>query len=106
MYLTSAIGERYLWADALCIAHGDNIAEQYTNMGAIYASAIVTIIAADGDSQDGVLGLRDISAPRNLEQNIIPFGEDKIVVRNTNIFFSSKRLGTRYYDRGWTYQEE
>lgn len=104
MYLTSAIGERYLWADALCIAHGDNIAEQYTHMGAIYASAIVTIIAADGDSQDGVLGLRDISAPRNLEQNIIPFGEDKIIVRNTKMFYSVQ--GTGYYGRGWTYQEE
>ena len=50
MYLTSAIGERYLWADALCIAQGDNITEQYNHMGAIYASAIVAIIAVDGDS--------------------------------------------------------
>ncbi|OCL15173.1 hypothetical protein AOQ84DRAFT_279507 [Glonium stellatum] len=61
MYLTSIIGERYLWVDALCIVHSDNVvtAEQLTLMGAIYANAIVTIIAADGDSQDGLLGLRD-----------------------------------------------
>lgn len=106
MYLTSAIGERYLWADALCITHGDDAAtaEQLNHMGAIYASAIVTIIAADGDSQDGFLGLRDISAPRKLDQRILPFGEEKIVVRNTGIFYSSG--GTRYYDRGWAYQEE
>ena len=105
MYLTSAIGERYLWADAVCIAHGDDAAapKQRNLMGAIYASAIVTIIAADGDTQDGVLGLRDISAPRKLEQRILPFGKDKIVVRNTGIFYSS---GTRFYERGWTYQEE
>ena len=105
MYLTSAIGERYLWVDALCIVHGDDgaTAEQLNLMGAIYASAIVTIIGADGDSQDGLLGLRDTSAPRKLKQHILPFGEEKIVVRNTNIFFSTG--GTPYYDRGWAYQE-
>ena len=106
MYLTSAIGERYLWADALCIVHGDDAAtvEQLNLMGAIYASAIVTIIATDGDSQDGLLGLRDISTPRKLEQNIVPFGEEKIVVQNTKLFFSTG--GTPYYDRGWAYQED
>ena len=106
IYLTSTIGERYLWADALCIAHGDIVAtaEQLNHMGAIYASVIVTIIAADGDSQDGFLGLRDISAPRNLEQCIIPFGEDKIVVRNTEGFYMSEE--NQYRSRGWAYQEE
>ena len=105
MYLTSAIGERYLWADALCITYGDDAAatRQRNLIGAIYASAIVTIIAADGDSQDGFLGLRDISAPRKSEQRILPFGKDKIIVRNTGMFYSS---GTQFYERGWTYQEE
>ena len=106
IHLTSVIGERYLWADVLCVPHGDNEAaeEELNHMGAIYASAIVTIIAADGDSQDGFLGLRDISAPRKLEQCIIPFGEDKIVVRKTDMWNSSE--GTGYYGRGWTYQEK
>lgn len=105
MYLTSAIGERYLWVDALCIAHGDDAAtaEQLNLMGAIYASAVVTIIAADGDSQDGLLGLRDISAPRKLQQRILPFGEERIVVQISNTFSLSG--GTPYYNRGWTYQE-
>lgn len=106
MYLTSAVGERFLWVDAFCIVHGGDTgtAEQLNIMGAIYASAVVTIIAADSDSQDGLLGLRDISAPRKLEQKVIPFGEEKIVVRNTDIF-SMGNGGTPYYDRGWTYQE-
>jgi hypothetical protein len=105
MYLTSVIGERFLWVDALCIVHGGHTAtaDQLNNTGAIYASAVVTIIAADGDSHDGLLGLRDISAPRKLEQTVIPFGEEKIVVRNTDIF--SMGNGTPYYHRGWTYQE-
>lgn len=106
MHLTSAIGERYLWVDALCIVHGDDAAtaEQLNLRGAICANAIVTIIAADGDSQDGLLGLRDISAPRKLKQHILPFGEEKIVVQNTDFFFSTR--GTPYYDRGWVYQED
>ena len=105
MYLTSAIGERYLWADALCISYGDDAAaaRQRNLMGAIYASAVVTIITADGDSQDGFAGLRDVSTPRKLEQRILPFGKDNIIVRNTGMFYSS---GTRFYERGWTYQEE
>ncbi|KAF2430904.1 hypothetical protein EJ08DRAFT_670227 [Tothia fuscella] len=60
MHLTTILGERFLWADALCIHHGDSTAtaEQLNLMGAIYSNAIVTIIAADGDSQDGLRGLQ------------------------------------------------
>lgn len=56
MYLTSSIGERYLWADVLCIVHGDTegTAEQLNLMGSIYASAIITTVAADEDSQEGL----------------------------------------------------
>ncbi|KAL2824062.1 heterokaryon incompatibility protein-domain-containing protein [Aspergillus cavernicola] len=104
MYLTSAIGERYLWVDVLCIIHGDaaDTAAQLNLMGAIYASAVVTIISADGDSQDGLPGLQHVSSTRTLEQRVLPFGEDRIVVRNTNIF--SMGSWTPYHKRGWTYQ--
>ncbi|KAF5566809.1 heterokaryon incompatibility protein [Fusarium napiforme] len=110
MYLTSAIDERYLWADALCVTHHDPKAasEQLRSMGAIYANAIVTIIATDGDSGSGISGLKGISDPRGLNQSVIPFGEENIILRNTSfldemIFFST-RPGT-YYQRGWTCQE-
>jgi hypothetical protein len=105
MSLTSAIGERYLWVDTLCIIHGGHFstAEQLNLMTAIYAGTIVTIIAADGDSSDGLLGLKDISSPRNLKQKVIPFGNETLLVRNTGIF--SMGSGTEYYDRTWPYQE-
>ena len=77
--------------------------EQLNLMGAIYASAVVTIVATDGDSQDGLAGLEGVSAPRELEQRVIPFREEKLIVRNTNNWSLSG--GTPYYDRGWTYQE-
>ncbi|KAH8650032.1 hypothetical protein BX600DRAFT_483938 [Xylariales sp. PMI_506] len=59
MYMTSVLGERYLWVDALCIVHAENsgTADQLLLMSAIYASASVTIIAADGDCQTGLLGI-------------------------------------------------
>ena len=105
MYLTSVLGERYLWADALCIVQGNYTSTevQLNLMGAIYANALLSIIAADGDSQGGLTGLEGVSPPRELAQRIAPFGDEKIIVRNTNIF--SMERGTPYYDRGWTYQE-
>ncbi|KAI9925558.1 hypothetical protein MW887_005939 [Aspergillus wentii] len=103
--LTSAIGERYLWADGLCIVDGHSATTeaQSDNIGAIYASAIVTLIAADGHSKDGIPGLKDVSPPRKLEQRVIPFGNEKIIVRNTTLF--SIGGGTPYYEDGRTYQD-
>lgn len=68
MSLTSAISERYLWADALCIPHFHEVfrTKGLRMMGAIYANAVVTVVVADGDSQDGLSGLEGTSAPRNL----------------------------------------
>lgn len=110
MYLTSAIDERYLWADALCVTHYDPKAasEQLRSMGSIYANAIVTIVATDGDSASGIPGLKGISKPRGLSQNVIPFGEETLIRRNTfamdEMIFFPARLQA-YYQRGWTCQE-
>ena len=104
MYLTAVLGERYLWIDALCIYHGDEaaMAQELSLMGAIYAGAVVTIVAADGDAQYGLRGLKGISSPREMEQQIIPFGEEKLVVRNIG---NAGPEPQAYYERGWTYQE-
>ncbi|KAF5693117.1 hypothetical protein FDENT_2259 [Fusarium denticulatum] len=110
MYLTSAIDERYLWADALCVTHHDPKAasEQLRSMGEIYANAIVTIVATDGDSASGISGLKDISSPRGLSQDVIPFGEETLIRRNTFAMDEMTFFPTRpqpYYQRGWTCQE-
>ncbi|KAF5549076.1 heterokaryon incompatibility protein [Fusarium mexicanum] len=91
MYLTSAIEERYLWADSLCVTHHEPKAasEQLRSIGVMYANAVVTIISTDGDSGSGISGLKGISNPRGLNQNMIFF-----------LF----QLQT-YYQRGWTCQE-
>lgn len=107
MYLTSALGERYLWADALCALHGNAIntdaAAQRDLRGTIYASSLVTIISTDKDSRDGIPGLQGISSPRKLEQRVIPFGDKNIAVRNTGFF--SMGSWSAYHKRGWTYQD-
>lgn len=105
MYLTGVIGELYLWVDALCIPRHDAEAtkEQLETMAAIYAAAVVTIVAADGIASDGLQGLQGVSESRDLRQRIIPFGDEQLAVRNTGIFSMSG--GLPYYERGWTYQE-
>lgn len=82
--LTAILGERYLWADSVCITHEncDVTNEQLNQMGAIYANAITTIVATDGD--------------------------ERIIVRDMDRR-SGKGPGQDpkpYYSRGWTYQEE
>ncbi|KAG6359718.1 hypothetical protein INS49_010770 [Diaporthe citri] len=70
MSLTSMIGERYLWVDALCIdrSRAAESTEQLQLMGAIYANASLTIVAYDGDAEDGFPGIRGASTSRNLER--------------------------------------
>lgn len=101
MSVTSLIGERYLWVDALCIIQDDSAdtVHQLNLMGAFYASALITIVAAEGDSVEGILGLKGVSSPLRARQTLIPFGEEKLVFPKTSI-----NLG-RYQSRGWTYQE-
>lgn len=106
MHLTSAISERYLWADAICIPQDNEEVRknELKMMGAIYANAVVTIIATDGDSQDGLPGLEGASEPRQMKQCIIPFGSEEIILANHDSFDTSGR-GNDYSNRAWTFQE-
>ncbi|KAK6705203.1 hypothetical protein SNK05_009096 [Fusarium graminearum] len=105
IFLTAAIGEKYLWVDAICITHEDreSTARQLTSMGAIYANAIVTVVAADGDSLTGLAGIRCISAARQLNQVIVPFQDQKLKRLDYWALQMENRLP--YYERGWIYQE-
>ncbi|KAF6817070.1 hypothetical protein CMUS01_12164 [Colletotrichum musicola] len=104
--LTPVIGHRYIWVDTLCIDHS-RVAEstrELQSMGAIYANATLTIVAFDGDAQDGFPGLRGISHAKNPENGrYVPFGEEQFIRDN------DPTIGLRgmspYHDRGWTYQE-
>ncbi|KAG8166963.1 hypothetical protein KVR01_002652 [Diaporthe batatas] len=108
MYLTAFLEERYLWIDSICIVQDsenlEDLNDQLNRMGGFYGSAVVTIIAADGDSKTGLPGIKGVSQPRQLVQKIIPFGKERLVVSS---ILDDRRhiLGTDYDRRGWTYQE-
>jgi hypothetical protein len=60
LQLVSQLGERYLWADSLCILQDDaaDVVRQTANMDVVYSHAVFTIIAAAGDNADaGLPGL-------------------------------------------------
>ena len=61
MAVVEAIGERYLWVDALCIVQDDEteLSNTLKFMHKIYENALFTIVAADGTNADaGLPGVR------------------------------------------------
>ncbi|KAI0440901.1 HET-domain-containing protein [Xylaria telfairii] len=105
MFFVQRLGERYLWADMLCIVQDDE--EKLTeiaNMGAIYAQASITIVASDGDNAgDGLRGLQGMSGPRSVRQFVRPFGQGRQLIETYG-----PRVGDSpsvWQTRGWTFQE-
>jgi len=106
MSLTAALGERHLWADALCIVHGRPVgtAEQLGQMSAIYATALLTVVADDGDGLTGLRGLPEISAePRHIMQEHIPFNGERLVLWDRITHHVTSKGA--YHQRCWTFQE-
>jgi hypothetical protein len=101
--VTKKLGFRYLWVDRYCIDQSDLLGkhEQIGQMDTIYASAQVTIIAADSDDPNrGLAGVRGTS---RTPQPIFRGGSYQIVssLQSSETMISSSRWATR----GWTYQE-
>lgn len=102
MSLVQAMGERYLWADTLCIVDGDEAlkARELKRMGEIYASAVFTIVVADGDAETGLLGIQGVSPSRELRQHLIDFSDERLIVTDAHLGMNGE-----YDNRGWTFQE-
>ncbi|KAJ5547158.1 Heterokaryon incompatibility [Penicillium frequentans] len=96
------MGERYLWADRLCIIQddADDKKSQIEAMGDIYSSAQLVLVAAYGDSME--YGIPGISAPRKAAQH----SEDVLGLRITNVIRDAEDDPLNMWDtRAWTYQE-
>lgn len=108
IHLIPLLGEKYLWVDSLCIVQDDEDtrSNELNNMGSIYATSRLTIVADTADSWQGLLGI-DISKPRDIQQIVIPFGIYGSLVAGP----MSKEGKTMdlvsgpYFQRGWCFQE-
>ena len=102
MIFVEAIGERYLWVDALCIVQDDHSELKSTlqSMDRIYEEALFTVIAASGYSANSGLGGILPSS-----RNILPITQE---IDGIPLILSKKPLDiehTPWSKRGWTFQE-
>ena len=66
--LAARLGERFVWVDLLCIIQDDEADKKLyiPQMGAIYSSALVTVVASGmNGAQDGLPGVRPDARPRS-----------------------------------------
>lgn len=102
MKVCAQLGERYLWADRLCIIQDDagDKENQIDAMGDIYSSAHLVLAITHGDSMD--FGIPGIGHAREVVQH----HEDISGLRVTNLTreIEGDSLAV-WHTRGWTYQE-
>ncbi|MCJ1248404.1 hypothetical protein MMC30_005621 [Trapelia coarctata] len=104
MLLTKAIGERFLWVDALCIVQDDNSDKgiQINAMDRVYERSVLTIVACHGtDANAGLPGMRKGS--RSPEQLTCML--EGLTLKSCMPPLEILNARTKWNTRGWTYQE-
>ena len=99
--LVSAVGERHLWVDAICIVQDDHVSKQAAieSMALIYSKAFVTIIAASGpDANAGLPGIR--RGTRTLVSAIKIKPDLTLMLDQTGL--EQDRTDETYWTRAWT----
>ncbi|KAI1178521.1 heterokaryon incompatibility protein-domain-containing protein [Nemania sp. FL0916] len=106
--LVKRLGIPYLWVDRLCIVQDDldRKLPQLEQMGAIYANAYMTLVAADGaDANHGLRGsCPGVANPRVRASPLLSFspaGKSLVVEPN----FAPRTGPGQWHRRGWTFQE-
>lgn len=108
MSLVKALGQRYLWVDALCIIQDDaeSLRRNLNQMQLIYANSMLCIMATTGCGADfGLRGLKGLSPARELEMRVYNLADgDRLVAKSLS---QDPTAGTKYsyHQRGWTFQE-
>ncbi|VUC31107.1 unnamed protein product [Clonostachys rosea] len=103
--VTSALGFRFLWVDALCIVQDDDDfkTKLIANMDAVYGNSALTIVAASGDHADaGLEGWRQ-AMEAGSRQSTVKI-EDGFIL-GVLPFFDLELMNSTFASRGWTYQE-
>ncbi|PHH64661.1 hypothetical protein CDD81_4102 [Ophiocordyceps australis] len=93
IWLSKKLGVRYIWIDRLCIMHDDaaDRADHVQHMAYLFANAYLTIVAAHGDVNTGLLALD----PRRLARSPRAGSPD-----HADLLAASK-----WQTRAWTMQE-
>ncbi|KAH7083422.1 heterokaryon incompatibility protein-domain-containing protein [Paraphoma chrysanthemicola] len=103
--LTKALGIKYLWVDRYCIDQNDAKSkhEQIQQMGVIYSSAHLTIIAAAGeDPLYGLPGIRDCS---RMDTFSVRVRSVTLAVHPLRSQVNLDVLASSWASRAWTFQE-
>lgn len=103
MKLVSAISERYLWVDSLCIIQDDvqHKHTQISQMDIIYSYAVMTIVQLSGTNANASLsGLH----PNSNRTRALEFVGDLPLIWNPPDL-NATLLESAYERRGWTLQE-
>ncbi|KAH7114000.1 heterokaryon incompatibility protein-domain-containing protein [Dactylonectria estremocensis] len=102
--VTTQLGFQYLWVDRYCINQDDalEMKAQIAKMGLIYRGAEVTIVAAAG--HDESYGLPGVGATPRTKQDVVRLDSCTIMVTGQDPA-SFIRKKTRWWTRGWTFQE-
>jgi hypothetical protein len=103
--LVEAIGEEYLWVDAICIIQDNkhDMDSQIEHMSDIYARAVLTIVAAEG--ADSIAGLSGVHPHLRVLLQVTEEVDDG--VRLTLPLEPSRKLrASAWSSRAWTFQEE
>jgi hypothetical protein len=102
--VTRKLGERYLWVDSLCIVQNDPVSQKtlIDVMDMVYASAVVTLVAAAGNNSDA--GLPGVSTwLREAQRQTIVIQDIEV----SNILPQLKESVdlSMWNSCAWTYQE-
>ena len=98
------IGEKYLWADQLCIIQDDPgfMAEYLPRMDKIFGHALITVVAISGQNANAFLpGIRPGS--RAETQTKVKLGDLTLVAKLPCLFITKK--ASLWDNRAWTFQE-
>jgi hypothetical protein len=112
IYLTKALGFRYIWIDALCIiqdSDNDKV-EQVSKMQDIFRNSMITISAERAaDCQDGFLGRlkSDTELKPEMTSKRIPYRSSEGYIGSIQLreLVKNQRNVQPIHRRGWTYQE-
>jgi len=99
----------FLWVDRFCIVQDDSSKQaQFDSMAAIYASAYLTVVAAEGEgAEDEIIALRDDQKGCSQSLKDRQYFDGRSWKHGTIMeWYSVQLLNSKWINRGWTLQEQ